>query len=50
MLVEFLLVQKAATSTFFLLMSIALVDALAGFVVGMRTAGRQIEVEGPGQL
>ncbi|MFY9835926.1 MAG: hypothetical protein WAK55_05560 [Xanthobacteraceae bacterium] len=50
MLVEFLLVAKAATSTFFLLMSIALVDALAGFVVGMRTAGRQIEVEGPGQL
>jgi hypothetical protein len=50
MLIEFLLVQKAATSTFFLLMAIALVDALAGFVVGMRTAARQIEVEGPGQL
>lgn len=50
MLVEFLLVAKAATSTFFLLMAIALVDALAGFVVGMRTAGRQIEVEGPGQI
>ncbi|HEX8828076.1 MAG TPA: hypothetical protein VF778_08185 [Xanthobacteraceae bacterium] len=48
MLIEFLLVQKAATSTF--LMAIALVDALAGFVVGMRTAGRQIEVEGPGQI
>jgi hypothetical protein len=50
MLIEFLLVQKAATSTFFLLMAIALVDALAGFVVGMRTASRQIEVEGPGQI
>jgi hypothetical protein len=50
MLIEFLLVGKAATSTFFLLMAIALVDALAGFVVGMRTASRQIEVEGPGQL
>ena len=50
MLIEFLLVQKAATSTFFLLMAIALVDALAGFVVGMRTAGRQIEVEGPGRI
>ena len=50
MLIEFLLVQKSATSTFFLLMAIALVDALAGFVVGMRTAGRQIEVEGPGQI
>jgi len=46
MLVEFLLVQRAATATFFLLMAIALVEALAGFVVGTRTASRQIEVEG----
>ena len=46
MLVEFLLVQRAATSTFFLLMAIALVDVLAGFIVGMRSATRQIEVEG----
>src|SRR6266571_3595864 len=38
MLVEFLLVQRAATSTFFLLMAIALVDVLAGFIVGMRSA------------
>jgi hypothetical protein len=45
MLVEFLLVQQAATSTFFLLMIIALVDVLAGFVVGMRSAARQIEIE-----
>ncbi|HEV3158466.1 MAG TPA: hypothetical protein VGZ89_00575 [Xanthobacteraceae bacterium] len=45
MLVEFLLVQMAATSTFFLLMAIALVDVLAGFIVGMRSATRQIEVE-----
>jgi len=49
MLVEFLLVQQAATSTFFLLMAIALVDVLAGFIVGMRSAQRQIEIEGPGQ-
>jgi len=45
MLVEFLLVARAATSTFFLLMAIALVDVLAGFIVGMRSATRQIEVE-----
>ena len=45
MLVEFLLVQRAATSTFFLLMAIALVDVLAGFTVGMRSTTRQIEVE-----
>ena len=50
MLVEFLLVQRAATSTFFLLMAIALVDVLAGFIVGMRSAQRQIEVEGPGRI
>ena len=45
MLVEFLLVPQAATSTFFLLMAIALVDVLAGFIVGMRSATRQIEIE-----
>jgi hypothetical protein len=47
MLVEFLLVPQAATSTFFLLMAIALVDVLAGFIIGMRAARRQVEVEGP---
>jgi len=50
MLVEFLLVQRAGTSTFFLLMTIALVDVLAGLIVGMRSSTRQIEVEGPGQV
>src|SRR5580658_2175717 len=49
MLVEFLLVARAGTSTFFLLMSIALVDVLAGFIVGIRSAQRQIEFEGPSQ-
>ena len=48
MLIEFLLVQRAGTSTFFLLMTIALVDVLAGFIVGMRSSRRQIEIEGPG--
>jgi hypothetical protein len=48
MLVEFLLVPQAETSTFFLLMTIALVDVFAGFVVGTRgDAPRRIEVEGP---
>jgi hypothetical protein len=50
MLVEFLLVQRAGTSTFFLLMAIALVDVLAGFIIGMRSAQRQIEFDGPGQV
>ena len=47
MLVEFLLVGRAGTSTFFLLMMISLVDVLAGFIVGMRSAQRQVEIEGP---
>jgi hypothetical protein len=46
MLVEFLLVQRAGTSTFFLLMIIALVDVLAGFIIGIRGSQRQVEVQG----
>ena len=47
MLVEFLLVTRAATSTFFLLMVIALVDVLAGFIIGMRSGRRQVEIDTP---
>jgi hypothetical protein len=47
MLVEFLLVKQAGTSTFFLLMIIALVDVLAGFIIGMRSGRRQVEVDVP---
>jgi hypothetical protein len=50
MLVEFLLAPRAGTSTFFLLTVFALFDVLAGFIVGMRSAPRRIEVEGPGQV
>jgi len=49
MLVEFLLVQRAATSTFFLLTAIAFVDVLAGFIIAMRGAERRIEFEGSRQ-
>src|ERR1700691_5551057 len=49
MLVEFLLVARAGPSSFFLLTAIALVDVLAGFIVGIRSAQRQIEFEGPGK-
>jgi hypothetical protein len=45
MLVEFLLVRCAATSTFFLLLTIGLVDVLAGFIIGIRGSQRQVEVE-----
>jgi len=50
MLAEFLLVPQAATSTFFLLTTIALVDVLAGFVMGARRAQRRIEIEDAGPV
>jgi hypothetical protein len=46
MLVEFLMVERAATSTFFLLMVTAFVDVLGGFTVSVRTAQRDIGFEG----
>ena len=45
MLVEFLLVQRAGTSTFFILMVISLVDVLAGFIITARTEQRDIQIE-----
>ena len=45
MLVEFLLVRAAGTSTFFLLLIIAMVDVLAGFIISIRSSQRQVEVE-----
>jgi hypothetical protein len=44
MLVEFLLVHQAGTSTFFLLMMIGLVDVLVGFIVSIRSSQRQVEI------
>jgi hypothetical protein len=45
MLVEFLLVKAAGTSTFFLLLIIAMVDVLAGFIISIRSSQRQVQVE-----
>ncbi len=46
MMVEFLLVPQAATATFFLLLVISFVDVLAGFAVTLRTAQRDLSVDG----
>ena len=46
MLVEFLLVKQAATGTFFLLLVISFIDVLGGFAVTLRTAQRDLTVEG----
>ena len=45
MLIEFLLIRQAGTSTFFLLMMISVVDVIAGFIVTLRTAQRDLTVE-----
>jgi hypothetical protein len=45
MLVEFLMLRQAGTSTFFILMIITLVDVVAGFIVTARTAQRDMAVE-----
>jgi hypothetical protein len=46
MLVEFLLVKQTANETFFLLVVISFVDVLGGFAVTLRTAQRDLTVEG----
>ena len=46
LLVEFLLVRQAATATFFLLLVISFVDVLGGFAVTLRSAQRDLTVEG----
>ncbi len=46
MIVEFLLVQRAATGTFFLLLVISFVDVVGGFTIAIRTAQREVTVEG----
>ncbi|HEX3439086.1 MAG TPA: hypothetical protein VHT93_01960 [Pseudolabrys sp.] len=45
MLVEFILVRQAGTSTFFLLLVISFVDVLGGFAVSLRSAQRDLTVE-----
>ncbi len=45
MLIEFLLVQQAATSTFFLLMMLCFVDVIGGFAITARAARRDVAIE-----
>jgi hypothetical protein len=46
MLVEFILVRQAATATFFLLLVVSFIDVLGGFAVTLRSAQRDLTVEG----
>jgi hypothetical protein len=47
-LVEFLLVAKASTSLFFLLMIISLIDVIAGYIIGVKVARRDLQIGGHG--
>lgn len=46
MLIEFIMVQRVATSTFFLLIMLSFVDVIGGFSITIRTAQRDLAVEG----
>jgi hypothetical protein len=46
MLVEFLLVKQAASATFFLLLVVSFIDVMGGFAVTLRSAQRDLTVEG----
>lgn len=45
-LVEFLLAPQAATSTFFLIVVASGIDVVAGFIIGIRVARRDIAIGG----
>jgi hypothetical protein len=50
MIVEFVIVRQAASSTFFLLLVISFIDVLGGFAVSLRSAQRDLTVEGADRL
>ena len=43
---EFLIVPQAATSTFFFIVTLCLIDVIAGYTIGIRTAQRSVSVGG----
>jgi membrane-associated HD superfamily phosphohydrolase len=45
-IVEFLVVNQAATSVFFLVMIASLIDVVAGFTIGIRVARRDLSIGG----
>lgn len=47
---EFMIVQRAGTSTFFLLVVLSFVDVIGGFSVTIRTAQRDLAVDGVDRL
>jgi hypothetical protein len=50
MALEFIAVQRAATSTFLILVALAFVDVIGGFTITIRTAQRDISLEQPDRI
>ena len=50
MVIEFIAIPKAATSTFLILMALSFVDVIGGFTVTIRTAQRDIALDRPEQM
>jgi hypothetical protein len=47
MIVEFIVAERAATSTFLILTCLSFVDVVGGFTITIRTAQRDVTFEGP---
>jgi hypothetical protein len=50
MIIEFIAAERAATSTFLILMALSCVDVLGGFTISIRTAQRDISLEQPERM
>jgi hypothetical protein len=49
MMVEFIVAEKAATSTFLILTALSFVDVVGGFTITIRTAQRDVTFESEGR-
>ena len=45
MLIEFIVVPRAATSTFLIIAALSFVDVIGGFTITIRTAQRDVEFQ-----
>jgi hypothetical protein len=50
MVIQFIAMQRAATSTYLMLMALAFVDVIGGFTITIRTAQRDISMDRPEQM
>lgn len=46
MMIEFVVVPRAATSAFLIMMTLSFVDVIAGFTITLRTSQRDMEADG----